>query len=1040
MVSKSNSPAEGIAGLSAYVSPLMAFALCVGCTIGWGAFVMPATNLLPDCGPLGSLLGFSIGAILILVIACNYHYLINRCRDPGGAFAFARRAFGYDHSFLCGIFLVLTYMSLLWANATVFSILSEYLFGDLFKFGFHYTVAGSTVYFGQACLSGGMIVLFSLLAMRFKSLTSFFLIAFVLMLIGGLIALCCGAYTSLPDFASRLEPLYADESKPLQQIFLCLTFVPWAFVGFETVSNSSAEFNFSPKKSFFIFLVAVLVVIFCYASVIVLSTLSVPDEYASWKDYTDHVTQIDNAAPMLLFYGGEKLLGKWGVAVIGLVVGSALITSIVTNVIAASRILYALGREEIIPKWFTTLNSQKVPVNAIWFIVMISVGMVFIGRTVINWTVDMVTIGAGIAYAYTSAAAIKIAIAEKFRLYEITGVLGLVISVAFMLFLLIPHLFTGYMLESESYLMLAIWCIFGFFFFRLVFKKDTRFGSSAIVGVTLLSLIFFALLMWVRQATFATIKSSVGTISSLYQQELVDVADSQTGTPLMGEKFSFVAEQLDVIESALHENSLIQFFSMILALCIMFSVYSIIHHRESQLEKDKMQALQSSKAKSTFLSNMSHDIRTPMNAIIGYTDIALQPGVGIDEMREYLKKISTSSNHLMDLVNDVLEMSRIENGRLELRLAFHDIVQIVDDIGDLFINQMNAKKIKFTVDTSAVKDRGVICDGHYINRIIINLLGNALKFTDECGRVELILRQENIVGDDRRILDQHLPPSEVGLGAFENLDVPAKRFCYVIIVRDNGIGMTQDFASHVFEPFERARTSTVSGINGTGLGMAISKNLVDMMQGSIDLKTELGKGTEFTVRLPLDLSKDSVEEKSADAKKQNVEQHDSGKNSKASDLKTTDQGEGAAVARNSSPNIVGASKSNLTSFKGKRVLLVEDIAINREIAINVLQRTGFEVEWAENGKVAVDKLTSSKPGYFDLILMDIQMPVMDGHTASREIRSLDNPDLANIPIIAMTANAFVEDIEAEKESGMNGHISKPLNIPQMIDTIGSILK
>ena len=1020
MAVNSNSPSEsGTSGLSHYVTPLMACALAVGCTIGWGAFVMPATTLLPMCGPVGTSLGFLVGTVLILVIAANYHYLINRCQDPGGAFAFARRAFGYDHSFLCGVFLVLTYVTMLWANGTSFSVLAGYLFGDTFRVGPHYVVAGYDVYLGEACLGAGAIALFSLIAMKTKTLAGIVLTAFAMIMVLGIVVLSVGAFVNVDEPVQRMEPMFASGSSPVSQVWMCIAFVPWAFVGFETLSNSSGEFRFSPRKSFGILAVAVIVSVICYILVMLLSALSIPDEFGNWMEYMDHMHREHNSVPMLIFSGAGRFLGNMGVPVLGLVIAGALITSIIANTVAASRLLFALGKDEIFSPWFARLSRDGVPSNAILFIALCSVGMPFLGRTVISWTVDMTTIGAVFAYAYTSAAAVRIATLEKFSLYRVTGIAGVAISALFMLFLLIPHIFTGNILESESYLMLAFWSIIGFFFFRVVFKKDRRFGNSAVVGIALLALIFFALLMWVRQATFVSVKESVNNIYTFYENAVASstlpLTDGQAGNRLQ-----YVGEQLASIKSALHENSLIQFFSMVLALLIMFSVYSIIRRREMQMEMDKLNAEQSNRAKSTFLSNMSHDIRTPMNAIIGYTDIALQPGVSLEEIREYLRKISSSGTHLMELVNDVLEMSRIESGRLELRLESNDIVQIIEDIRDLFSNQMSKKQLEFLVDTSAVSQRRVLCDGHYLKRIIVNLVVNALKFTPEKGRVELILAQERyeVAAANEGEQDSNAGPGRIE-DNFSDLTIPRREdetALYVITVRDNGIGMSQEFASKVFEPFERERTSTVSGITGTGLGMAITKTLIDMMGGTVTLKTAQGKGTEFTVRVPLHFASGQVSGEPADAG-----------NAAAP---VPPPAEGAGTAAPPAPE----------NFAGRRLLLAEDIAINREIAVMSLKRFGFEVETAENGQVALDMLKKSEPGYYDAVLMDIQMPVMDGHEASRQIRALGNRELASVPIVAMTANAFVEDVEAEKSSGIDAHISKPLNVKEMIATIASVLK
>ena len=387
-----------------------------------------------------------------------------------------------------------------------------------------------------------------------------------------------------------------------------------------------------------------------------------------------------------------------------------------------------------------------------------------------------------------------------------------------------------------------------------------------------------------------------------------------------------------------------------------------------QLEVRLSAAEEASKAKTFFLSNMSHDIRTPLNAIIGYTALANREGVTSEEKSEYIVKIDTASRQLLEIVNDVLDMSRIESGKFSLEPSCVNLEDCVQEAGDLVRTQLETKKITLSVSCD-VSHPWVLCDKVMLDRALMNLLCNAGKFTEENGSVSLRL-QELDAGD--------------GTGRYE------------IRVRDTGIGMSQEFAERLFVPFERERTSTVSRIQGTGLGLAITKNIIDLMGGQITVQTEKGKGTEFTIVLSFPLAEPEKE--------------------------TT------------------SDEENEISFEGKRALLVEDNMINMEIAQMLLDHEGFLIETAENGKTAVEMTAASKPGYYDVILMDIQMPVMDGYTATQAIRSLPDPALAGIPIIAMTANAFQEDVRKAEEVGMNGHIAKPLDIPNMKATLQRVLK
>ena len=414
-----------------------------------------------------------------------------------------------------------------------------------------------------------------------------------------------------------------------------------------------------------------------------------------------------------------------------------------------------------------------------------------------------------------------------------------------------------------------------------------------------------------------------------------------------------------------------------------------LKRQQAQLIAEKERAEEANKAKSTFLSNMSHDIRTPMNAIVGYLNLAKDLHRVCEEcplyknepckdnipdrMFDFLKKIDASSQHLLALINDVLEMSRIESGKMELELDAMNIVTALDEVRDMFATQMSGKKISFTVNNTDVTDKFVVCDKNRLNRVLLNLLSNAFKFTPEGGKISVTLKQLGTSHDD-------------------SAD-------YELRVKDSGIGMTPEFAAKVFEAFERERTSTVSKIQGTGLGMAITKSIVDLMNGNIRVETKLGEGTEFIVNVTFKLADEMREEIAAENK----------------------------------------NAAQIVDFTNKKLLLVDDIEVNREIAKMLLESEGFIVDTAVDGKDAVEKVAAAKAGDYDAILMDIQMPVMNGYEAAKKIRELPDKKLAQIPIVAMTANAFSEDVKNALDAGMNAHIAKPIDVPKMMETLAKIL-
>ena len=513
------------------------------------------------------------------------------------------------------------------------------------------------------------------------------------------------------------------------------------------------------------------------------------------------------------------------------------------------------------------------------------------------------------------------------------------------------------------------------------------------------------------------------------------------------------------------------------------------------------------RAKSTFLSNMSHDIRTPMNAIIGFTTLAISNIDDKERVKDYLAKTLASSNHLLSLINDVLDMSRIESGKLHLEEVEVNLSDVLHDLKTIVSGQIYAKQLELYMDAMDVTDEDVYCDKTRLNQILLNLLSNAIKFTPAGGTVSVRVRQ--LAGKVR------------GCGQYE------------FRVKDNGIGMSPEFAQKIFEPFERERTSTVSRIQGTGLGMAITKNIVDMMGGTIEVQTAQGKGTEFIIRVPMRAQAehrpvekiteleglkalvvdddfntcDSVTKmlvkvgmraewtlsgKEAVLRaRQSIEMSDA-YHAYIIDWRLPDMN-GIEVTRRirslnddtpiiiltaydwsdieveakaagvtafcSKPMFMSDLRETLMSalgqkltdasqellpeknadFKDRHILLVEDNELNREIAQEILREYGFRVDTAENGEVAVEKVSTAAPGSYDLVLMDVQMPIMDGYTATRKIRALDDPARATLPIIAMTANAFDEDRRNALESGMNGFLSKPIVIGDLVQELHKIL-
>lgn len=416
------------------------------------------------------------------------------------------------------------------------------------------------------------------------------------------------------------------------------------------------------------------------------------------------------------------------------------------------------------------------------------------------------------------------------------------------------------------------------------------------------------------------------------------------------------------------------------------------------LEDALIQARHADSAKSTFLSNMSHDIRTPMNAIVGFTNIAQTHIDDRARVRYCLDKIQDSSEHLLQLIGNVLDMSRIESGRVVLEEEWTSLRDIVDGVTDMIYPEVKRKNMNFSREISHELSDRVYCDPLRIRQVLANILSNAVKYTPEEGTVRLSIQP--------------------GTGA------PAGYQALEIRISDNGIGMSENFLRHLFEPFERENSTTVSKVIGSGLGMAISKGIVDSMGGSISVSSRQGAGSIFTVALALRIE--------GEKKDENSQKRGTGSAADGQRFRLFDE-EGSSSLFPAAAGADDRYRRTHAVLKSEvpRILLVEDNELNREIARELLNDMGAHVDIAENGEIAVNKIARSDGAYYDAVLMDIQMPVMDGYEAARCIRRLYDPEHAEIPIIAMTANAFDEDVQMAREAGMNAYIVKPVE-PEML--------
>jgi len=907
------------------------WALAFGCMVGWGAFVMPGSTFLPMSGPAGTIISMVIGLVIMLLVCSGICFLMRHSPGSGGIYSYTRTALGRDHAFLCSWFLCLSYLTIVFLNGTALFLVVQVLLGDTGHHGYYYTIAGKPVYLYEVLLSVGALCGVGFLFLLMKSVLKWLATALGVILIAGVVAMAVFCFPHV-DWNNILSSYgYQNVNKGFA-IFSLVILAPWAFVGFEVPCFETANFKFPLRKARPVLFSAIAVAAFAYAAMAVVSVSVIPDGYVSWSAYIADLDNLKGIISLPTFYAARKTMGTPGLVIIIITSFAAILTGIIGAYRAIVNLLSAMAEDKILSDKFT--KSEY----CIFFIIILSVLISLLGRNTLNWFVDLTAFGAIVAYGYTSAASYKIARTEANYGMMATGLIGMVISVLFGIAQIVPCMVALDAMNCEAFLLLSCWCLLGFVFYWHTVKRSSlaEYSSMAISGFVLFALLVYTALMWL-------------------------------GKLLMRQK------SLQSMRDALIAGGVVSILIIFVGLIVLLYVQNLVRKKHESAEREKIRMAESSLIRSQFLFNVSHDIRTPMNAIIGYTELALKEPP--DMLRNYLIKIEKSSQQLLVLINDILEMSRLENGQLELEYNPTDLCLCLEEMDELFSAQMAQKRLNFSVHTSQLRNRYVWCDKKNFNRVLLNLISNSYKFTPEGGTISVSISEPDYEAN--------------GYGSYE------------IRFKDDGIGMTKEFVAKMFTAFERERTSTVSGMEGTGLGLAITKRIVDLMGGDIEVFTSQGKGTEIVIRVKFRIAS------AKDMKKEFEKERESG--------------------------------NEAFDFSGRRLLLVEDNAVNLEIAQMILERMGLQVETAENGRIAVEKVSASSPGYYDAVLMDIQMPVMDGYAATREIRSLKNPELAAIPILAMTANAFPEDIKAAEAAGMQAHIAKPIDINVLKQKLGAVL-
>jgi len=796
------------ARLSPYLTTCGAISLAFGCAVGWGAFIMPGTAFLPVAGPLGTLIGLAVGAAVMFLVGRNYHYMIQKFPEAGGAYGYVKKICGGDHGYICGWFLILTYVAIAWANATALALIGRHLLGGMFSFGFRYEVSGYDVYAGEVLVSaaallvvGGVFVFGKRLAARVQT--------FFALVLGVGIAVCAAVVLmrhqgGLASFA----PAFAGGRPPALQVFAVVALAPWAFVGFESVSHSAEEFAFPRWRTVRIIVISLVAATAAYVALTLVAASSCPPGFANWRDYMAARGKFDGLEAMPVFNAVFQAMGRPGLVLLCLTTLAAIVTGLVGHIVAASRLLFAMSRDGLLWKPFARLDRDGSPRNAILAIVAVSCFIPLVGRTAVGWIVDITTIGASIAYGYVSFCTFMVARKEGRRWVMASGLAGVAVSAAFMAYFLVPNFWVVDALATESYFILSAWSVVGILVFRGVFNRDRhgRLGTTTFAWVVLLFFIFFSGHMWHRQKTRMLTDIVVDQISERY----APIDSDGNVTEEEKEAASFLQRQEDWVNAELTRYNLIQIALVLVTLALMYSIHSVISRREKE----------ASKAKSYFFSTVSHDIRTPLNAIVGFSQM-LQLGCKTkEEADEAVNSILTSSKSLLSFVNDILDLSRRESGKTEPNLTPTDCHALLREVEESF--RVGAPKKGVEIRAAIGVMPQLMVDPLLLRHVAVNLVSNAVKFTEK-GFVEV-------------------------RGSFE-LGADKETGRLLVEIEDTGVGIGEEDKHKIDSPYMQTASKT-SRNGGTGLGLAVCRQFAEAMGGTMTFDSELGKGSTFRITLP----------------------------------------------------------------------------------------------------------------------------------------------------------------------------------------------
>ncbi len=585
LVREQTSSAQNTEGLKPYLSPLAVWALSVGSAIGWGSLVVTSGSYLSQAGPLGSVLGLLIGFAMMVIMSSHYHFLANRYPGTGGLYHYVKTVFGYDQAFFVGWFMFLTYISVFWANATSIPLFARYFLHNAFGFGYLYTIFGYEVYLGEAVVTLIVIALVSVLCIKSKKATAAAMVGFVLLFTVGITVCFAVAMARHGSAGLTMAPAFMPDKGALRQVIKIAFLSPWAFIGFETVTHSAAEYRFKHSRLFRIMFLAVTVTTALYIFVILLSVSAYPEECVGWMDYITHLDRFEGIAGLPAFYAAHHYLGDAGVYILMASLLALVFSSLIGMMRAVSRLCYAVAQDGILPERFSKLNDKQIPVQTILLVALISLPIPFIGRTAIGWIVDTTTFGATILYGFAAMAVYKAAKKEGSRKDVILGGVCIPILIAFLVFLLLPNLFSDNLIASETYALMVGWSIVGLLYFNHTIRKDhtRKFGKAIVVWATLLAFIVILSMTWTNRMNEARENAAFETVFSYVD----GTADSET---LSMDREEF----LDLQRERLHKADRIRFLTIAglfaLSIGVMIANYFIVRKWEKQAAEERDRA------------------------------------------------------------------------------------------------------------------------------------------------------------------------------------------------------------------------------------------------------------------------------------------------------------------------------------------------------------------------------------------------------------------------------------------------------------------